>query len=104
MEFQRLSTKLNLSQETMVQDLQHKFSYELQDALVYMPETDDLAELARNALKHQESPLALTPLLPPIFPFIESLCQIDQILEFLNRQTTDSSTLCVIDPAIIEDE
>ena len=88
----------------MVQDLQHKLSYELQDALVYMPETDDLAELAKNALKHQESPLALTPLSPPIFPFIESLCQIDQILELLNRQTTDSSALCVIDPAIIEDE
>ena len=32
----------------MVQDLQEKLSYELQDALVYMPETDDLAELARN--------------------------------------------------------
>jgi hypothetical protein len=32
----------------MVQDLQHKLSYELQDALVYMSETDDLAELAKN--------------------------------------------------------
>jgi hypothetical protein len=40
--------RLNLSQEMMVQDLQEKLSYELQDALVYMPETDDLAELARN--------------------------------------------------------
>jgi hypothetical protein len=47
-EFQRLSTELNLSQETMVQDLQQRLSYELQDALVYMPETDNLAELARN--------------------------------------------------------
>jgi hypothetical protein len=47
-EFQRLSTELNLSQETMVQDLQQKLSYELQDALVYMPETNDLTELARN--------------------------------------------------------
>jgi Retrotransposon gag protein len=47
-EFQRLSTELNLSQETMVLDLQQKLSHELQDALVYMPETDDLAELARN--------------------------------------------------------
>jgi hypothetical protein len=37
---------MNLSQETMVQDIQHKLSYELQDVLVYMPETDDLAELA----------------------------------------------------------
>jgi hypothetical protein len=32
----------------MVQDLQYKHSYELQDALVYTPETDDLAELAKN--------------------------------------------------------
>ena len=32
----------------MVQDLQHKLSYELQDALIYMLETDDLAELAKD--------------------------------------------------------
>ena len=91
MEFQRLSPELSLSQETMVQDLQHHVNYALQDVLVYMPEIDDLAELAKNALKHQESPLALTPLSPSIFPFIESLCQVNQILEFLNWQTTDSS-------------
>jgi hypothetical protein len=32
----------------MVQDLQHKLTYEMQDALIYMLETDDLAELAKD--------------------------------------------------------